>query len=415
MRILQLHNHHAGPGGGAMEVLAHEAELLQAAGHDVDQFTLAPTEQLGLSGVRAGAKAVWNVEAARGVRARIAAFRPDVVHVHTPFPLMSPAVFRAAAAEGVPAVTTLHSHRYSCVAGTCWRDGHVCEDCVGRRLKLPGVRHRCYHDSAAASGALTLGLVTHRALGTFHRQVSCYLALADFSRRLLIRDGFPADRVLVKPNSVPDPGFRAEPRTDERRLVFAARLVDVKGVATLLEAWRQVPAGMKLVIAGDGPLRPLVEQHASTDPSIEYVGWVGEAKVLELMAGAEAVLVPSEWYEGGLPLVALRSLSVGTPVVVTDLENICADVLADDVGWAFPVKDSAALAGTLAGLVADPRTTRERRRRARDSYERRFSPWVNLARLEDVYRSVTATGSGPGSQAFRHDRFSSGAPMPGGD
>jgi len=393
MRILQLHNHHAGPGGGAMEVLAHEAQLLRAAGHDVDQLTLAPTEQLGLSAARAGAKAVWNVDAARAARARIRSFRPDVVHVHTPFPLMSPAVFRAAAAEGVPAVTTLHSHRYSCVAGTCWRDGHVCEDCVGKRLKLPGVRHRCYHDSVAASGALALGLVTHHAVGTFHRHVARYLALADFSRRLLIRDGFPADRVVVKPNSVPDLGFHAEPRTDERRLVFVGRLVDVKGVATLLEAWQQVPRGMKLVIAGDGPLRPLVEQHASRDPSIEFLGWVGETEVFELMAGAEAVLVPSEWYEGGLPLVALRSLSVGTPVVVTDLENICADVLADDVGWAFPVRNTAALAATLADLVANPRMTSERRPRARVSYERRFSPSVNLARLEDVYRSVTVTGS----------------------
>jgi glycosyltransferase involved in cell wall biosynthesis len=111
--------------------------------------------------------------------------------------------------------------------------------------------------------------------------------------------------------------------------------------------------------------------------------------VLELMAGAEAVLVPSEWYEGQ-PLVVLRSLSVGTPVVVSDLENICADVLADDVGWSFPVKDSGELARTLAALVADPRIAMERRRRARVSYERRFSPSVDLARLEDVYRSVVA-------------------------
>jgi glycosyltransferase involved in cell wall biosynthesis len=388
MRVLQLHNHHSGPGGGAMEVLAHEAELLEAAGHDVEQFTLPPAEELGLSAVRAGAKAVWNVEAAREVRKRITAFRPDVVHVHTPFPLMSPAVFRAAAAEDVPVVTTLHSFRYSCVAGTCWRDGDVCEDCVGKRLKLPGVRHHCYHDSVGASSALTLSLVAHRVLGTFHRSVSRYLTLTEFARDLLIRDGFPSDRIIVKPNSVPDTGFRAMPRTDERRLVFVGRLIEVKGVATLLEAWRHVPSGMKLVIAGDGPLRPLVEQHAKADPSIKFLGWVGEAEVLELMAGAEAVLVPSEWYEG-FPLVISRSLSVGTPVVVSDLENLSADVRADDVGWSFPVKDTAGLARTLTALVADRQTTLALRPRARASYERRFSPTVNLARLEDVYRSVT--------------------------
>src|SRR4051794_12040624 len=146
VRVLQLHNHHAAK-GGAMEVLAHERELLTAAGHEVDQYTVSAAEELGLSPLRAGAKAVWNKEAAADVSRRIRDFGPDVVHVHTPFPLMSPSVLRAARAAGVPAVTTLHSYRYSCVAGTCVRDGHICEDCVGKRLKLPGVVHKCYHDN----------------------------------------------------------------------------------------------------------------------------------------------------------------------------------------------------------------------------------------------------------------------------
>jgi glycosyltransferase involved in cell wall biosynthesis len=389
VRILQLHNHHASL-GGAMEVLAHEAELLFDGGHAVTQYTLPAAEEMGLSAVRAGAKAVWNRQAAAEVERRIDDFKPDVVHVHTPFPLMSPSVFRAAYGRGVPAVTTLHSYRYSCVAGTCHRDGELCEDCVGRKLKLPGVRHRCYHDSLGASGALTLGLVVHRAAGTFHRCVARYLTLTDFSRRLLIRDGYPSDRIVVKPNSVPDPGFRPEPRTDERRLVFAGRLIDIKGVRTLLDAWSKVPPGMRLVIAGDGPLRSVVEERVREDPSVEYVGWVGESEVLELMAGAEAVLVPSEWYEG-LPLVILRSLAVGTPVVVSDLDNVSEDVVADDVGWAFRVRDAGSLAAALTTLVADPTLARSRRAAARKSYETRYSPPVDLRRLEQVYQSVASS------------------------
>ncbi len=132
--------------------------------------------------------------------------------MHTPFPLMSPAVFRAARAAGVPAVTTLHSYRYSCVVGTCVRDGAICEDCVGSKTKLAGVRHACYHDSRPATAALTLSLGLHRAIGTFDHCVSRYLTLTEFSRQLLIRDGFPADKIVVKPNSVPDPGFRADHR-----------------------------------------------------------------------------------------------------------------------------------------------------------------------------------------------------------
>jgi glycosyltransferase involved in cell wall biosynthesis len=386
MRILQLHNHHASK-GGAMEVLAHEAELLTGAGHQVEQFTLEATERMNISGARAAAKAVWNREAGHELDRRITAFHPDVVHVHTPFPLMSPVVFRVAHHRGVPAVTTLHSYRYSCVAGTCFRDGHVCEDCVGKKLKLAGLRHRCYHDSLAASGALTAGLVLHRSLGTFHDNVARYLTLTDFSRRLLIRDGFPAERIVVKPNSVPDPGFVAHARADERRIVFVGRLIEIKGVRALLDAWASVPAGLRLVIAGDGPLRALVEERASRDPSIEFVGWVDEADVLALMGAAEAVVGPSEWYEG-LPLVILRSLAVGTPVVVSDVENFSEDVVEDDVGWTFRVGDAEDLAKTLSTLVADPDLARSRREVARGSYAMRYSPAQDLRRLEEVYRTV---------------------------
>lgn len=388
MRILQLHNHHASL-GGAMEVLAHEGELLTAAGHDVDQFTLAAAEDLGLSAVRAGAKAIWNREAAAELDRRITAFAPDVVHVHTPFPLMSPAVFRTAHNRGVPAVTTLHSYRYSCVGGTCWRDGDQCEDCVGSKLKLAGVRHRCYHGSMAASGALTAGLVLHRSLGTFHRHVSRYLALTDFSKRLLVRDGFPEDRIVVKPNSVPDPGYRPRARTDERQVLFAGRLIDIKGVRTLLDAWSQVSSGMKLLIAGDGPLRPEVEERARQDPSVEFLGWLGEDDVLKRMGEAEAVLVPSEWYEG-LPLVILRSLAVGTPVVVSDLENVSEDVMRAGAGWSFRTRDSSDLARVLTGLVRDPGDAQRRRNIARELYDERYSPTEDVKRLEAIYEALLA-------------------------
>ncbi|CAN5859145.1 glycosyltransferase [soil metagenome] len=389
MRILQLHNHHQSL-GGAMDVLAHEAGLLTAGGHQVQTYALPAAHELGLGPVRAGLKAVWNVEASREVERQIRAFRPDVVHVHTPFPLLSPAVFRTAKQLGVPTVTTLHSYRYSCIAATCHRDGTVCEDCVGKRLKLPGLRHRCYHDSLGASAALTISLTLHRSIGTFHDCVDRFLALTSFSRNLLIRDGIPASKVAVKPNSVPDPGVAPGPVDGQRYVTFAGRLMDIKGVQTMLDAWSQADHGdLQLRIAGDGPLRELVEERCRADASITYLGWVEEAEVFELMGSAEAVLVPSEWYEG-LPLVILRSLAVDTPVIVSDLENISAELCADDAGDAFAVGDPTALAGLLSDVAARPQVWHDRRAKARASYGVRYSPSADLGKLESVYASVRA-------------------------
>jgi glycosyltransferase involved in cell wall biosynthesis len=389
VRVLQLHNHHASL-GGAMEVLAHEGTILAAAGHDVEQYTLPAAETLGLPAWRAGAKAVWNVEAARDVSSRIAAFKPDVVHVHTPFPLLSPSVFRASHAAGVPAVTTLHSYRYSCVVGTCVRDGKICEDCVGSKLKLPGIRHACYHDSRAATAALTLGLGIHRAAGTFHKAVTRYLTLTDFARRLMVRDGYPADRIFVKPNSVPDPGIEGRREGGPRELVFAARLIPIKGVLTLLDAWKRVPPGMKLVIAGDGELRRVVEEAAAQDSSIEFLGWVDEDTVTSRMRDAEVVLVPSEWYEGQ-PLVMLRSLAVGTPLLTSDLENICEDVMAAGCGWTFETGNARSLSARLTDLVQRPELAADLRKRCRDTYVDTYSPAADLVRLERTYAEVCAS------------------------
>lgn len=369
-----------------MEVLAHEAELLSEHGHAVDQYTLPPTETLGLGAVRAGMKAIWNIEASHEVTRRIKSFGPDVVHVHTPFPLMSPAVFRATAKAGVPTVTTLHSYRWSCIAATCFRDNAICEDCVGKWLKLAGVRHRCYHDSLGASAALTASLVLHRQLGTLD-QIDRFITLTEFAKRLLIRDGVAAAQIVVKANSVPDPGRAAQPDDGPPYVAFIGRFIDVKGIQTLLDAWPSVKPGLTLKIAGDGELRPLVEQRAAADSTIEYVGWRSEEEIGTLMGGAQCVIVPSEWYEG-LPLVILRSLSVGTPIVVSDLENICDEVVADGAGIAFDVGSSTSLARALSSVVTDRPQWQERRARARQSFLDRYSPAGDLARLTAIYAEV---------------------------
>jgi len=403
VRVLQLHNYHQSK-GGAMEVLAHEAELLAGGGHAVDQYTLPAAEEMGLSALRAGLKAVWNIEASSAVSQQIRTFKPDIVHVHTPFPLMSPAVFRAAAKAGVPAVTTVHSFRWSCIAATCFRDNAICEDCVGSHLKLSGVRHRCYHDSVAASTALTTALVLHRGLGTLDK-IDRFITLTEFAKQLLIRDGMPAAQIVVKPNSVPDPGARSQPDDDAPYVAFVGRFVGVKGIETLLDAWRNAaPDGVHLKIAGDGELRPLVEQRAAEDASIEFLGWRSEEEVSALMGGAVSVVVPSEWYEAGVPLVTLRSLAVGTPVLTSDLDNICAEVREDDTGATFEVGSVASLADALTTLVTDRPRWRDRRARARASYLQRYTPTANLDRLLAIYDAVLVARRPASGAEVTYDR-----------
>jgi glycosyltransferase involved in cell wall biosynthesis len=389
MRVLQVHNRHAAR-GGADEVLEQEAALLEEAGDVVDQFLFGPAGEVSGGGLSQAISAVWNRRACTELGEHIDRFDPDVVHVHTPFPLLSPAVFRTCTRRGRPAVTTVHSYRYSCIAGTCLRDQRPCEDCVGKTIKLDGLRHRCYHASTAASAALTLSLSVHHATGTLTRHVAKFIALTDFAAALLVRDGIPREHVVVKPNSVPDPGTPVARSGRFTGAVYAGRLVEEKGIRTLLQAWRIVGDRVPLRIAGDGPLKELVLKAADEIPAITYLGWLSNEAMGDLLSQSDMLVFPSQWYEAQ-PLIILQALAAGRPVLCSDLENISEPVLAAGAGAAFRTGDPAALAQRVLNLAERPDELREMGQRARKSYEARHSPQRNLEALQAIYAEVAGS------------------------
>lgn len=392
MRVLQLHNRQAGTGGADMVVDA-EAGVLRRAGHDVEQSFVPAAHTIERSSVGLAVDAVWNRSVYAEVGARIAEFHPDVVHVHTPFPTASPAVFRAATRAGCATVTTSHSFRYSCVVGTCLRAGSICEDCVGSTLKLAGIRHRCYHESAAGSAALTASLVGHRMAGTFKRHVDRFITLTPFAKQLMVRDGIDAAQIEVKANLVPDRGTPLAEVDREPYAVFVGRLVEEKGIETLLSAWRSVRSGLDLVVIGNGPLEDRVQAAARENPAIRVRGWLSPDEVHEVQRRAALTIVPSEWYEAGPPLVLLESLSAGTPVVASSLENISSTLLEAQAGRTFTTGDGKALATTVDEMTVDGRwtpTTAQMAQHARRLYLRDHTEKATLSALERIYGAALA-------------------------
>jgi glycosyltransferase involved in cell wall biosynthesis len=390
LRVLQAHNRHA-TRGGADAVLDQDRRMLEDAGHRVSRLI---TEPAGSADARSALQAVWNRRTAEQVASAVHEFRPDVVHVHTPFPLMSPVVFRAAHRHAVPTVATMHSFRFSCIAGTLRRDGRLCEDCVGKTVKLPALRHRCYHDSTAASASMATSLTLHHAIGTFRNHVDRFLTMTEFAKDILVRDGVPPAHVAVKPNCVEDPG--PTPPLVERRpqVLFVGRLVDEKGVRTMLEGWRlAAPRQHVLRVCGDGPLRHLVDEAAATDPSIEVLGWVSAKDVQREQCQSQLTLVPSEWYEAGPPLVLLDSLASATPVLASDLDNISSTVRSSGAGATFRTGSATSFAEQLTSLLRDPAALDEMARRARALYDADHTPAAALRTLEQTYESVIREGT----------------------
>src|SRR5690242_4077422 len=229
--------------------------------------------------------------AQRDLAALLAEHRPDVVHLHNPYPLLSPEVVRTAHDHGVPVVQTVHNYRHVCSSGLYFRDGHNCRDCRGKAFGWPAVVHRCYRDSAAQSAVMATTLAVHR--GTW-RSVDRFIALTDQIAAHLADFGIPAARIVVKPNALPDPG---EPEPLGDGFLYAARLSPEKGLSLLLDAWQRHPDGAlgPLRIAGDGELRPLAERAAADRTDVTYLGPLDRDGMVAARRAAAVVVAPPTW------------------------------------------------------------------------------------------------------------------------
>ena len=390
MRILVVHNRYQ-IGGGEDVAVDGEIEALTQAGVDVAACIVTNDAIRGFSAkLDAALGAARSPAGVRLVRDAIRETRPDVLHVHNFFPLISPAVHAAAHAEGVATVQTLHNFRTVCAGGLLMRDGRPCETCIGGSPWW-GAWHACYRGSTAASLAVARMIDAHRRAGTWQGDIDRFVAMSEFARDRFVRAGFPADRIAVKPNSVDDPG---EPRERERSgIVYAGRLSEEKGVRVLIEAARRTRA--RIVAIGEGPLA--AELAAAAPGNVLFRGPLPRAAVRERIASAEALVVPSICYEGS-PMVIAEAFAAATPVVASRIGALEGLVEDGRTGLHAAAGDAADLAEKLDRIVADKAAARLMGRRGRALYEAAWSPRANVAALMRVYAEALAEFRARGSE-----------------
>ncbi|WP_030755909.1 glycosyltransferase [Streptomyces griseus] len=393
MHVLVVHNRYSSAQpSGENRVVDEELALLRAAGHRAELFERRSDDIAARS--PAGKVAVpllvpWNPAVRTELATRLRADRPDVVHVHNVFPLLSPAVLAACADAGVPVVATLHNYTQVCPPGTLHRDGGPCSACVGKAVPLPAVRHGCYRDSRLATVPLAVNLAVNRR--RWWTGVDRFLCISAAQREVLVRSGMPAERLVVKHNFVPDPGVR---RTGPgEHLLFLGRLAESKGVRLLMEAWDALAAdggvGVPLVLAGAGPLEREVAAWAAGRDDVRYAGLYDPEQCRAAVARSVAVVAPSLARET-FGLVVAEAMAAGVPAVAAGHGGFTELVEDGVTGLLHRPGDAGSLADALRRITAGPDPGAAMGPAARSRYERCFSPAVGLERLVEEYRSAIA-------------------------
>jgi glycosyltransferase involved in cell wall biosynthesis len=391
MKILVVHNTYQ-ERGGEDAVVATEEQILAEDGHTVvryrrgnDELKIAHPLRIALAGI----ETVWSSASNRELYRLIFLERPDVAHFHNTFPLISPAAYYACQDAGVPVVQTLHNYRLLCPAATFFRDGRVCESCMGRNVPWPGVVHGCYRDSRSATSAVSGMLTVHRALQTWNKKVDVYIALSEFARQKFIEGGLPPERIVVKQNFV----HRApEPKNGEGQYALCVgRLSEEKGIRVLLSAWSKLAASVPLRIAGDGPLHEegVSEITRRRLKQVDFLGRLPVEDIFRWMRGARFLVFPSVCFEN-FPLAIAEAFACGLPVIASRL-GAMAEIVADGkTGLHFTAGDDSDLAVKVDWAWMHPEEMRAMGQAARAEYEAKYTAEHNYQQLMSIYGRAIA-------------------------
>jgi glycosyltransferase involved in cell wall biosynthesis len=387
VKVLLAHNYYLTP-GGEDQVFAAEAEVLRAHGDEVRLYTMHNSRIASMGKVSLARSTIWNRHVLSELSAILREFMPDLVHCHNTFPLISPAAYYAARRLSIPVVQTLHNFRLLCLNGLFLRNGTRCEDCLGRTVSWPGVLHRCYRQSGKASAVVAAMLGAHKLRGTWQSDVDTYIAMSEFARAKFVAGGLPADRIVVKPNFLPqDPGTGAH---DGGFALYVGRMSPEKGIGPLIRLWSRLAPGIPLRVIGSGPLETLA---AESPPNIEWLGWQPRDRVLAAMKDASFLVFPTECYEG-FPIVLLEAMATGLPVIASGHGSLPEIVRDGTSGVLVPSGDPGQWTGALQWAISHREELADMGQRARRVFESNYTAERGYRLLSEVYQLTVKQAGG---------------------
>ena len=393
MKILAIHNFNSkGSASGDDQVFKSETALLESHGNQVIKYTVSNDEfdNAGLIGkLSATFGMLWSSKNYRAVRQMIEKEKPDIVHIHTFFPLLSPSILYAAKRSGVKVVATLHDTRFVCPCSTSLRGTELCNECGdGKYFRM--CKYGCFKNSRLQS-FIVAGIFTyHRIRKSFYKQIDRYICLNENQIRLLTNIGFDKNKIIKKYNFVPDAEANLKAvkveGLPERYAVFYGRIGEEKGIRILMKIWDELP-DIPLVVMGGGPLEEEFRHWADGHDNVYFLGYTQHDKCLSIVKGGEFVVFPSIWYEG-CSMVEIETESLGKGLIATDLGFSTEAIEDGKNGYKIKLGDIEGFQKCIVELWSKPELISEIGKNARLDYERKYRPEDNYEQLMEIYKKT---------------------------
>ena len=391
--------------GGVERTCFDESRWLTAAGHEVAHFAIrdsrnlpSPTAEFFAPPADFGEdappvrqlgqlpRALWSRPAAAAMERLLAAFKPEIAHVHAPSRYLTPSVLRPLERAHVPVLMTLHDYKPWCTNRILFAHGAPCERCRGG-AHWHALATGCVQGSRAKSAIGMAEAYLHDWIGAY-RAVRRWIAPSRFVAEKTVSLGLEHAKVRVLAHGVERvaPGAAPGAMPEGRFVLFAGRLTVDKGVQ-LLPAIAARIAPTPIVVAGDGPLSSWLAREGG--PGVRQLGHLADETLAAVMRRAGAVIVPSLFYETFGYAVA-EPMADGRPVVAARIGALPELVEHEATGLLAEPGDAEGFAVLTQRALDDPaaaRWTDEARRRV----GRIADPRAHVAGLLAIYREAIAT------------------------
>lgn len=404
MRILLVHNKYL-LAGGEDTVFNEEYNMLSKKNHIVSKLEVS-NEIIDVSNFFSKIKlffnVLWNKKSNKLIEKKIKEFKPDIVHIHNTFPLLSPSIYWKINKMKIPIVQTVHNFRMGCSNGLLLKNNKPCELCINGS-SINAIENKCYKDSYLMTSNVVLMQKMHSVMGTYKKKIDRYIVLTDFSREFLIKMNIDQKKISIKPNFVSENPFsnqnnifsESDVKKDKTHsFVFVGRISTEKGIDFLLQNFSDIDQkDINLIIIGDGPLKSDLEKKFLDDSRIKWLGRLEKKEILDVVSKCTALILPSSFYET-FGMTIIEAFSVGTPVIATNHGSLPYVVENHNDGLLFEFSNGNDLKEKIVLLSQNHHMRNKLSKNAINNFKRKYSEEVNYKELISIYKQVIKEKSG---------------------
>ncbi len=391
--------------GGAENYMFSLSKLLTDRGHKVIPFSMKHpknyssdyskyfVEEIDYNNASAadkfksGLKSIYSNEARNNLSKLLDEQTVDIAHLHNYNFQLTPSILFELKKRNIPVVNTLHDPQIICPHHRLfnYQQMAICEKCNGLKF-YNAFLTKCIKNSYTKSFLGTIESYVYH-WSKIYEKIDLFISPSNFLMGKIIEFGMKNINIKMIPNFYNEEIISKE-REYSNEVIYIGRISEEKGLATLIDAFRNLKE-LNLKIIGDGPEKQKLENAVKTNNlnNIQFLGHLSQEEIKSHLQKSLFLVVPSEWYEN-CPLTVLEAMANSKAVLGSRLGGIVDLVEENRTGLLFKAGDEKDLKEKIEYMAAHKEDVIRMGKCAGKLAKEKYTPEKHIKLIENEYKEI---------------------------